>query len=1796
VGRYLGKRHHGKPTPTKISKFLVKHKKPVYVDSNDRNIVSFAASAATQEELDEAKRRREIEKSKPVKTERRIWRPQVTSQYKEPDCIPDPMSDLEILYKDFGKPLWATKNELPPRNDLIKFIPKIHGPELENNLQWKDCPENLRPRIKNIILEYWDVFAEEGVRKHIRGFQFHVDTGEVAPVCVKPPRYGPHESRVINELIDKLEANDIIEDDDGPWGAPIVLAAKANQEHLHWSQYVWRLCVSYRKLNAIVRPFTFPIMRCDDAVREIGDSRCFITLDLDSGYWQVECESSSKAKLAFFTPTGKKRFKTMPMGATNAHPVFVAIVACFKKKWDALACGLHLENTRSAVIVDDIILSAQDEETLINYFVCILKILQHHRATVKLKKCRFFPSTAEFVGLDIHKEGNSPAKSKFEAFKNLGPPNTFTDLNMLIGCFGFYQEHIPLYEARIKRWRDTQKLRPPPGTPKKEDSRIISENWNELDNALLEELKNDILSEPILQRPNPNLRFYLKTDWSKNAMGAALLQPAPCEAALASMNSEINGESCNFDLTKSGLRLHPIAFISRRTSTPERSYHSYVGEACAGIWAIEKFRPYLFGKEFTWLTDCSGLRKFFEGDDIPTHMIQRWRMQLLRYDFTIVHRPGRMMFECDLLSRYNQETQAWREAEPETTNPLIKSLLVIKQPDPIPWSHERIKFTKGNQRNRLTKPNTTIKQNFEECLATELEQTLLESYDKARNIWAVEARLSSIIPALEDLGIETNECTQIEGDTTWAARHDSLSWDAAFEEAQNREETPDWLIIPNHQSEENNLGNIRSLIKTLAWKGLKAAIVIHDKDASPNSKAVHATWNNWTKKALADLRWAVTTLSCTNPYLGGVIEGEYKAFILAPNEVLDRIRQEGTTLPEEGLDKAERPRPLEEILEKPQEQAGLQVTTERNQTHSPETPCYQAKRESRVTFTGHQLEFPVFSSAHVCPNLTNPGSLGPQNVPLISCLDESGKRIIRNLTWVEAARALGIEDSLVKKMEQESWDTTEIWNQLRAQPPKEVLRAIFARLLDAEIQTATSKAPLDQNHYKSEQLQDLLSLTKPEKKFSVFQTKIDRWTVIPLPTHKKWAEAVEHDKDLTKILEALQHDRHLERHRIANKQYHDAWEKGQLEQEDGIIYHTGEPKWTQIRQLRRRVVPKSLRQLIITAYHATPLAGHSGIYRTYWRVAARYWWPRMYLDVKEAVGACAHCKLANAVGQDAKTILEALSSDCPFDVIAIDIWSPGAVPDKEGNTKALTSLDTTTGFASAAILQSMQSESVARTCFASFFAPNGLPKLILIDAGSENKGTLICMCQTLGVKYHMVSPEQHDGILCERFHRYLNKVQKIEATNNQSYTQWVLGVMFATYSWNAAPIDGTNLIRSFVAKGRVFPFPIQVAEEDNPLRIPQGQGEAALSFIETNFPLWAKQSTMLQILIAERREKHRDLANKGRSVRKFNIGDLVIIRKQVQSDGERGIPAKQKFRWKGIYRVMKKESDKSYWVQKLPTTQGKGKPGTLQKYAASLMERIPSSLIVNKYLDTADTRLSALGQELISNPLEQNLGFFEFGKYVRAPSEADFAFDRVEDLWSVDLEPDSDSEDTNTAPPAKRPKINPPTEQPLTLYRKIEASKSKAVIIKVPEKENNRLSQWYVAIVDWDETDETTAKNEGIYRLRWLVPHHKDSKHRRRKDCRYWPEVHELTRKGTLGPMRPISPHKAARSYINKQGWTFYEWDTNLLTDILVGPFDLEIINGEPDRVPKRVWDELVLQAGPQKVDISNLDRVVPLK
>ena len=73
----------------------------------------------------------------------------------------------------------------------------------------------------------------------------------------------------MRNLVESLNENSVVEEDDGPWGALVVLAAKPHQENVPWHKYQWGMCVSCHKLNQFTRPFTFPIPRCDDSLQDI---------------------------------------------------------------------------------------------------------------------------------------------------------------------------------------------------------------------------------------------------------------------------------------------------------------------------------------------------------------------------------------------------------------------------------------------------------------------------------------------------------------------------------------------------------------------------------------------------------------------------------------------------------------------------------------------------------------------------------------------------------------------------------------------------------------------------------------------------------------------------------------------------------------------------------------------------------------------------------------------------------------------------------------------------------------------------------------------------------------------------------------------------------------------------------------------------------------------------------------------------------------------------------------------------------------------------------------------------------------------------------------------------------------------------------------------------------------------------------------------------------------------------------------------------------------------------------------
>ena len=143
------------------------------------------------------------------------------------------------------------------------------------------------------------------------------------------------------EQITQLLRNKWIDRCEGPWGSMIVLAQKPHQENIiNIADFIWRMCVSYRRLNTITKIFQFPIPRCDDAIIILDDgarSIWIISLGARQGYHQIAVRQSGHEKLAFFAPDDRKyTFNMMLFGSTNAPLFCTAMMKDMKDEWDKL--------------------------------------------------------------------------------------------------------------------------------------------------------------------------------------------------------------------------------------------------------------------------------------------------------------------------------------------------------------------------------------------------------------------------------------------------------------------------------------------------------------------------------------------------------------------------------------------------------------------------------------------------------------------------------------------------------------------------------------------------------------------------------------------------------------------------------------------------------------------------------------------------------------------------------------------------------------------------------------------------------------------------------------------------------------------------------------------------------------------------------------------------------------------------------------------------------------------------------------------------------------------------------------------------------------------------------------------------------------------------------------------------------------------------------------------------------------------------------------------------------------------
>ena len=474
-----------------------------------------------------------------------------------------------------------------------------------------------KQRLGQLLIEFRDIFVLSGDTLGLCSVCPHrIKTGDAAPIKQAARRLPFHKRATLKTLLEDLLSKGVISESDSPWASPIVLVDKKDGSS--------RLCVDYRKLNKMTTPDAYPLPRIDDTLDSLQGCKLFSTMDLASGYFQLELEEVDREKSAFATPIGLYQFNVLPMGVCNGP-------ATFQRAMEKVLSDLLLTNKSEIcrVFFDDVNVASIEEDGHFSMLQNVFTRFRNANLKLKLKKCHFLQKQVTFLGHCVSEDGVSTMADKVAKVQNWPTPTNVRDLQAFLGLAGYYRRFIKNFSEVA--------------APLHAVTATNSFHWTKSCVAAFRILKERLTMAPILAYPDLNAdadSFILDTDASQCGMGAVLSQ-------------------------KQDGRLKVIAYASKLFNKAQKNYSTYDRELLACVTFIDHFRHYLLGKNFELRTDHSALTSLFSSPE-PKGRRARWLERLTDYQFNIVHRSGTKHSNADALSRVPSSPAESEEECPQT--------------------------------------------------------------------------------------------------------------------------------------------------------------------------------------------------------------------------------------------------------------------------------------------------------------------------------------------------------------------------------------------------------------------------------------------------------------------------------------------------------------------------------------------------------------------------------------------------------------------------------------------------------------------------------------------------------------------------------------------------------------------------------------------------------------------------------------------------------------------------------------------------------------------------------------------------------------------------------------------------------------------------------------------------------------------------------------------------------------------------------------------------------------------------
>ena len=447
-----------------------------------------------------------------------------------------------------------------------------------------------------LLLSYADVFSKgEFDIGRTEVTEMTIDTGNNRPIRQPLRRHPVAQLGIIDRQVEDMLASNLIEPAVGPWASNVVLVKRKDGQ--------FRFCVDYRSVNSCTYKDAYPLPNIGVCLDALNGASWFTTLDLRAGYHNIPIAMEDRDKTAFITRRGMFRYRVCPFGLTCGPAVMQRLM-------DLVLTGLTLETC--LVYLDDCIIFARSFSELC---VRVGQVLERFRqAGLKLKgsKCSFFSRRVSFLGHVVSEKGLELQDDKMSAIRDWPVPRNCAEIQSFLGLCSYYRRFVqdfatiaaPLHALTHKQ---------------------TSFTWGPEQQQAFDKLKGKLISAPIVALPRMEGKYLLDSDASTVGLGAVLSQ-------------EQDGV------------WKVIGYASRTLNAAEKNYCTTRLELLAVKFGLTQFRHLLLCRKFVIRTDHSALLSLRRNKE-PTGQQARLLMFLESFDFDIVHRPGRVHLNADVLSR-----------------------------------------------------------------------------------------------------------------------------------------------------------------------------------------------------------------------------------------------------------------------------------------------------------------------------------------------------------------------------------------------------------------------------------------------------------------------------------------------------------------------------------------------------------------------------------------------------------------------------------------------------------------------------------------------------------------------------------------------------------------------------------------------------------------------------------------------------------------------------------------------------------------------------------------------------------------------------------------------------------------------------------------------------------------------------------------------------------------------------------------------------------------------------------------